>query len=92
MAWVFAATASAFFSSSSIFALNDSNGWAPTSDLPLMKNEGVPRAPIFPEVASALARIHGFASAEIVYPRGSGDPEADRTGQTEYALVATAPG
>ena len=49
------------------------------------------RAPIFPEVASALARIHGFASAEIVYPRGSGDPEADRTGQTEYALVATAP-
>lgn len=49
------------------------------------------RAPIFPEVASALALIHGFVAAEIVYPRGSGDAEADRVEQTEYALVATAP-
>jgi glycosyltransferase involved in cell wall biosynthesis/SAM-dependent methyltransferase len=48
------------------------------------------RAPIFPEVASALALIHGFASAKILYPRGSGDPEADRVEQTEYALVARA--
>jgi glycosyltransferase involved in cell wall biosynthesis/SAM-dependent methyltransferase len=48
------------------------------------------RAPIFPEVASALALIHGFGSAQIVYPRGSGDPEADRVRQTEYALVAIA--
>ena len=46
------------------------------------------RAPIFPEVASTLALIHGFVSAEIVYPRGSGDPEADRVEATEYALVA----
>ena len=36
------------------------------------------RAPIFPEVASTLALIHGFSDAEIVYPRGSGDAEADR--------------
>jgi SAM-dependent methyltransferase len=47
------------------------------------------RAPIYPEVAQAVARIHGFASAEIVHPRGKGDPEADRVHQTEYALVAT---
>jgi SAM-dependent methyltransferase len=47
------------------------------------------RAPIFPEVASALALIHGFSDAEIIYPRGSGDAEADRFGQTEYALVAS---
>jgi glycosyltransferase involved in cell wall biosynthesis/2-polyprenyl-3-methyl-5-hydroxy-6-metoxy-1,4-benzoquinol methylase len=49
------------------------------------------RAPIFPEVAQALARIHGFEGAEIVYPRGSGDHERDRREATEYALVATAP-
>jgi O-antigen chain-terminating methyltransferase len=48
------------------------------------------RGPVFPEVARALALIHGFSSAEIVYPRGSDDPERDRTEQTEYALVATA--
>jgi glycosyltransferase involved in cell wall biosynthesis/SAM-dependent methyltransferase len=46
------------------------------------------RAPIFPEVARTLALIAGFADAEIVYPRGSGDDEADRVGSTEYALVA----
>ncbi|MDQ2911486.1 MAG: methyltransferase domain-containing protein [Actinomycetota bacterium] len=50
------------------------------------------RAPIFPEVASTLALIHGFSDAEIVYPRSSGDAEADRVEQTEYALVARAPG
>jgi SAM-dependent methyltransferase len=48
------------------------------------------RAPIFPEVAHALALIHGFERAEIRYPRGSGDGERDRIEQTEYALVATA--
>ena len=46
------------------------------------------RAPIFPEVAHALALIHGFASAEIIYPRGSGDPAVDVDEATEYALVA----
>jgi glycosyltransferase involved in cell wall biosynthesis/SAM-dependent methyltransferase len=49
------------------------------------------RAPIFPEVAEALARIHGFKGTEIVFPRGSGDHERDRLEATEYALVATAP-
>jgi glycosyltransferase involved in cell wall biosynthesis/2-polyprenyl-3-methyl-5-hydroxy-6-metoxy-1,4-benzoquinol methylase len=49
------------------------------------------RAPIFPEVAHALALIHGFASAEIIYPRGSGDAEADQREATEYALLARAP-
>jgi SAM-dependent methyltransferase/glycosyltransferase involved in cell wall biosynthesis len=46
------------------------------------------RAPIFPEVAAALARIQGFESVEIRFPRGSGDDDLRR--QTEYALVATA--
>jgi glycosyltransferase involved in cell wall biosynthesis/SAM-dependent methyltransferase len=49
------------------------------------------RAPIFPEVASTLALIHGFSNASIVFPRGSGEPDADRIEQTEYALVARAP-
>jgi glycosyltransferase involved in cell wall biosynthesis/SAM-dependent methyltransferase len=48
------------------------------------------RAPIFPEVASALAVIHSFTSAQIVYPHGSGDSETDRVEQTEYTLVASA--
>jgi SAM-dependent methyltransferase len=48
------------------------------------------RAPIFPEVASALALIHDFASAEIIYPHGGGDSETDRLEQTEFALVASA--
>jgi 2-polyprenyl-3-methyl-5-hydroxy-6-metoxy-1,4-benzoquinol methylase len=47
------------------------------------------RAPIFPEVAAALARIQGFENARIVYPRGSGDEERDRRAETEYALVAS---
>ncbi len=48
------------------------------------------RAPIFSEVAHSLALIHGFASAEIIYPRGSGDPLVDHDEATEYALVARA--
>jgi glycosyltransferase involved in cell wall biosynthesis/2-polyprenyl-3-methyl-5-hydroxy-6-metoxy-1,4-benzoquinol methylase len=48
------------------------------------------RGPVFPEVARTLALIHAFASAEIVHPRGSGDPERDRREATEYALIATA--
>jgi SAM-dependent methyltransferase len=50
------------------------------------------RGPIFPEVAQALAVIHGFGEARILYPHGSGDAEGDRIEQTEYALVATASG
>src|SRR5262245_32715641 len=46
--------ASADASSASIFALNASNGCAPTNGLPLMKNDGVPRAPILlPSACSA---------------------------------------
>jgi SAM-dependent methyltransferase len=48
------------------------------------------RAPIFPEVAYALALIQGFDEARVVYPHGSGDSEADRIQETEYAVVATA--
>jgi SAM-dependent methyltransferase len=48
------------------------------------------RAPIFPEVAQALALIHGFAAADILFPRGSGDSDADRVEATEYALIARA--
>jgi SAM-dependent methyltransferase len=48
------------------------------------------RAPIFPEVAHALALIHGFGEARILYPHGSGDTDVDSVEQTEYALVATA--
>lgn len=47
------------------------------------------RAPIFPEVARTLALIHGFSEVEITHPRGTGDAEADRVGQTEYTLVAS---
>jgi glycosyltransferase involved in cell wall biosynthesis/SAM-dependent methyltransferase len=48
------------------------------------------RGPVFPEVARTLALIHGFGSAEIIHPRGSGDAERDRREATEYALVARA--
>jgi len=48
------------------------------------------RAPIFPEVAYALALIHSFGEAHILYPHGSGDAEIDRVEETEYAVVAKA--
>jgi 2-polyprenyl-3-methyl-5-hydroxy-6-metoxy-1,4-benzoquinol methylase len=47
------------------------------------------RAPIFPEVASALATIQGFESVRIIFPRGTGDEDVDLREQTEYALIAT---
>jgi SAM-dependent methyltransferase len=46
------------------------------------------RAPLFPEVVVALCRIQGFESALTVFPNGSGDLEADRRSQGEYAVVA----
>ncbi len=46
------------------------------------------RAPIYPEVAVALCRIYGFASARIVFPNGAGDLERDRRVEGEYAVVA----
>jgi hypothetical protein len=44
--------------------------------------------PVFPEVALALARIHGFAAAHLVFPNGSGIFEDDLRDQGEYALIA----
>jgi glycosyltransferase involved in cell wall biosynthesis/SAM-dependent methyltransferase len=46
-------------------------------------------APVFPEVALLLARLHGFQAATIVFPNGSGDLERDRREQGEYAVVAS---
>jgi glycosyltransferase involved in cell wall biosynthesis/2-polyprenyl-3-methyl-5-hydroxy-6-metoxy-1,4-benzoquinol methylase len=46
------------------------------------------RAPIFPEVALALALSTGFASAHVFAPDGGGDWEEDRTRSTRYALIA----
>jgi glycosyltransferase involved in cell wall biosynthesis/SAM-dependent methyltransferase len=48
------------------------------------------RAPIFPEVLASLATIQGLES-EIVFPRGSGNDDADLRGETEYALMARRP-
>ena len=48
-------------------------------------------APIFPEVAVALAGLTGYARPHIIYPNGSGAPEEDRRRQGEYALLAYKP-
>jgi 2-polyprenyl-3-methyl-5-hydroxy-6-metoxy-1,4-benzoquinol methylase len=45
-------------------------------------------APVFPEVALLLSRLHGFPAATIVFPNGSGDLERDLREQGEYAMVA----
>jgi hypothetical protein len=37
----------------------------------------------------ALATIQGFGDARAIYPRGTGNDDLDRRGETEYALVAT---
>jgi SAM-dependent methyltransferase len=47
--------------------------------------------PLFPETVLALCKLTGFASAFVWYPQGSGDPGRDRTGQPDYAVVASAP-
>jgi glycosyltransferase involved in cell wall biosynthesis/SAM-dependent methyltransferase len=44
--------------------------------------------PIFPEVALALTRLQGFATARIVFPRGSGRLSDDLWTEGEYAVVA----
>ena len=48
--------------------------------------------PIFPEVALALCLSAGFSDAYVFYPNGTGDVEADRYTQGEYAVVATVDG
>jgi SAM-dependent methyltransferase len=46
------------------------------------------RGPIFPEVAVVLCRLHGFDSAQVLFPNGTGDLERDRPREGEYAVVA----
>jgi len=47
------------------------------------------KTPIYPEVAVALCRLHGFASAIVIFPNGVGDLGRDRVEQGEYAVLAT---
>jgi len=44
--------------------------------------------PIFPETLLALCRLYGFEEASVFFPTGSGDVQADRWGQGDYAVVA----
>ena len=48
--------------------------------------------PIYPEVAVTLCRLHGFGSAHVFFPGGSGDYEEDRREQPAYAVVASRAG
>jgi len=45
-------------------------------------------APLYPEVAVTLCKLHGFASAIVIFPNGVGDLERDRAEQGEYAVLA----
>jgi cyclopropane fatty-acyl-phospholipid synthase-like methyltransferase len=45
--------------------------------------------PVFPEVALALCRLHGFAAARVAFPNGAGALERDLVDQSEYAVLAT---
>jgi 2-polyprenyl-3-methyl-5-hydroxy-6-metoxy-1,4-benzoquinol methylase len=47
------------------------------------------RAPIYPEVVTLLARLHGYSQAIILFPRGAGELEKDRAECGDYSLVAT---
>jgi SAM-dependent methyltransferase len=44
--------------------------------------------PVFPEVAIILCRAAGFESAYAFHPLGTGDVDADRYVESEYAVVA----
>jgi hypothetical protein len=44
--------------------------------------------PVFPEVGLALCRLHGFGSARVFFPNGTGDLSRDRLREGEYAIVA----
>jgi glycosyltransferase involved in cell wall biosynthesis/SAM-dependent methyltransferase len=48
------------------------------------------QTPIFPEVAAAFCWLHGYGSARVVFPNGTGTLEEDLFDQGEYAVVATA--
>jgi SAM-dependent methyltransferase len=47
------------------------------------------RAPIYPEVATLLCLLHGFASAVVSFPSGSSDLDENRRTCQDYVLVAT---
>ena len=44
--------------------------------------------PLFPEVVLELCRIHGFESAFVFHPNGTGDVETDRFREPMYAVCA----
>jgi glycosyltransferase involved in cell wall biosynthesis len=43
--------------------------------------------PLFPEVLVALSRFAGFGAARVLFPEGTGDPEADLYSCPDYAVV-----
>jgi glycosyltransferase involved in cell wall biosynthesis/2-polyprenyl-3-methyl-5-hydroxy-6-metoxy-1,4-benzoquinol methylase len=50
------------------------------------------RHPLFPEVLLSLCETIGYAKGDVIAPNGTGDWEADRVREGEYAVVAAAPG
>jgi len=46
------------------------------------------QSPIYPEVAVVLCRIHGFESASVHFPNGTGELERDLREADDYAIVA----
>jgi glycosyltransferase involved in cell wall biosynthesis/SAM-dependent methyltransferase len=47
--------------------------------------------PLFPEVLLSLCETIGYTSGDVIAPNGTGDWEADRVREGEYAVVAKAP-
>jgi SAM-dependent methyltransferase len=46
-------------------------------------------APIFPEVALTLCRLHGFSRAQVRFGRPTGDLDEERRLSGDYAVIAT---
>jgi cyclopropane fatty-acyl-phospholipid synthase-like methyltransferase len=46
-------------------------------------------APIFPEVALTLCRLHGFSRAQVRFGRPTGDLDEQRRLSGDYAVIAT---
>jgi glycosyltransferase involved in cell wall biosynthesis/SAM-dependent methyltransferase len=47
--------------------------------------------PLFPEVMLSLCETLGYVVGDVFAPNGSGDWDADRVREGEYAVIATAP-
>ncbi|MCW2981920.1 MAG: glycosyltransferase [Solirubrobacterales bacterium] len=47
--------------------------------------------PLFPEVLLSLCETIGYVSGDVIAPNGTGDWDADRIREGEYAVVAAAP-